>query len=105
MPSRPFPDPPEPSSATWQSGTNLVEMVFDQVLSDGVLDTANWLVATGGPASVTGASVVGGVVQITLSAVPASVTAVTFSPPPFDVVAAGSGLAAEAFTGFPVVTT
>lgn len=105
MPSRPFPDPPVPAGATWQSGTAIVVVTFDQALADGALDAGNWFVSTGGPASVTGAAVVGGVVQVQLNAAPLSVNTVSFAPPPFDVVAAGSGLAAAAFSGFPVVMT
>jgi len=89
----------------WESGTAIVVVTFDQPLENGALDSGNWTVVTGGPASVTGASVVGGVVQVTLSAAPLSVSSVSFAPPPFDVVAAGSGLAAAAFSGFPVVMT
>lgn len=94
-----------PSSATWQSGTSVVEVTFDQALEDGALDAGNWTVVVGGPASVTGASVVSGVVQVQLSAAPLSVTSVSYDPPPFDVVAAGSASAAEAFADYPVVTT
>lgn len=43
--------------------------------------------------------------HLSLSAVPPSVMMVSFSPPPFDVLAAGSGLAVEAFGDFPVVMT
>ena len=105
MPFLRFLEPPVPAGATWESGTSIVVVTFDQPLEDGVLDAGNWTVATGGPASVTGASVVGGVVQVQLNAVPFAVTTVSFAPPPFDVVAAGSGLEAAAFSGFPVVTT
>jgi len=105
MPFPRFPEPPVPAGATWESGTAIVEVTFDQPLENGALDAGNWAVATGSPASVTGASVVGGVVQVQLNAAPLSVSTVSFAPPPFDVVAAGSGLAAAAFSGFPVVTT
>lgn len=94
-----------PSGATWESGSTLIEVTFDQPLEDGALDAGNWSFAPPGPAVINGASVAGGVVQLQLSAAPLSVSTVSFAPPPFDVVAAGSGLSAAAFSGFPVVTT
>lgn len=94
-----------PSGATWGSGSTLIEVSFDQPLADGGLDAGNWTFQPPGAVVVSTAAVSGGVVQLQLSSSPLSVTTVSYAPPPFDAVASGSGLAAEAFSDYPVVTT
>lgn len=105
MPSRPFPEPPIPVSATWEDGSQLIQVTFDQPIADGALDAANWSFLPVALVNVDSVIVSAGVVRVVLTGVPDSVTDVSFNPPPFDVVADGTGEPAEGFSNYPVVTS
>jgi len=90
-----------------QTAPNQVEVTFNADLQPGALDAANWSAKAGiTPAAATGAEAApssGGanVVRVTLDT-SASFTSVSYAPPPFDVVSDGGGVAAAAFTDYPV---
>ena len=109
MPSRSFPDPPEPPEvvgAVFTAGPNVLTVMFDQALVPGAVDVGNWFLRVSGRIwTITAADADSNrvVLGTTVGAVQAGADVVSYSPPPFDVVSAlPGGDPAEAFSDFPV---
>ncbi len=91
--------------AVWGSGTTLIEVSFSEPIADaGSLDVSNWSFLPFSLSSITAVVASEGVVRVFLGEPPAGVSSISYSPPPFDVIGELSGLGAEAFTDFPVMT-
>lgn len=94
---------PRPTSASWHSFPNRVEVTFDQNLLGASLDTANWTAWDGNQyAVITGASTLGNTVTLFHGTPPPMPPGgwVSYDPPPFDVVSL-EGIAAKGFSRFP----
>ena len=96
-------------SAVFSDSSKVLEITFDQPLTAGSLDPANWaLVVTAGPPQVrtVDAPVAAGSTVVSptsfLAVSPSGPSRVSYSPPPFDLRAL-AGAPAPPFADFPVV--